>query len=270
MNETSSRMTWFALGLIALVGTALRIYGIETNSLWLDELASLKQSSEPSLAQVIEGMRGNVHPPGWAVLLHFTQKIFGDSMTALRLPSVVAGILSVPAIFFLGRYLYSEKEGLISAAIMAVSWAPISFSHEARAYSLLILLSIVSTHLLLLVLQGIEESKVRYRYVIAYVLVCAIGCYQHYSFVVLTVCQGLWAAFFVVRQRQGFALLLGAYLVLLLLYVPWLREIGTDLVRESFWADKRGSLFFVHVFSFFFMKSVGFAALPFALLLSLV
>ncbi len=48
------------------------------------------------------------------LILRFAQWIFGDSEWALRLPSAFAGWLCIPAIYLLGKRLYSEREGIFS------------------------------------------------------------------------------------------------------------------------------------------------------------
>ncbi|MBW2495397.1 MAG: hypothetical protein JRE43_11645 [Deltaproteobacteria bacterium] len=52
------------LGAIALGGSALRFYGLDTQSLWSDELASWRQSHQETVSDVIEyGVRPTPYPP---------------------------------------------------------------------------------------------------------------------------------------------------------------------------------------------------------------
>ena len=84
-----SKLTLTALLMVLLLGSALRIYGIDNQSFWDDELSSWVQSSVPTLTDVIEEARHDVHPPGHSILLYFVQKFFGVSEFALRLPSTL-------------------------------------------------------------------------------------------------------------------------------------------------------------------------------------
>jgi mannosyltransferase len=63
-------------------------------------------------------------PPLYFLILHFARWIFGDSEWALNLPSVIAGWLGIPAIYLLGKKLYSEREGIMTALFLAVLWPP--------------------------------------------------------------------------------------------------------------------------------------------------
>ena len=97
-----------------LLGAVLRFYVLGFQSLWSDELASWDISNGETISQVIGGVRSDVHPPLYFLILRFAQWIFGDSEWALRLPSAFAGWLCIPAIYLLGKRLYSEREGIFS------------------------------------------------------------------------------------------------------------------------------------------------------------
>ena len=125
----------------------LRLYGLDAQSLWSDELATWRQSHQPTISAVIEnGVRPTLYPPAYPVLIYFVEKNVGDLEIALRLPSAVAGMLSIIAMFFLAKQLYTVREGVIAAGLMAFSYQPIYYSQEARAYSLLLLFAILSAH----------------------------------------------------------------------------------------------------------------------------
>ena len=145
-SQTGRLAILTALLLILVLGTGLRFYRISYQSLWNDELSSWSRSNYPSVAEVIRrGVRPDVHPPGYQILLYFFERGLGESEFALRFPSAVAGILSILAVFLLGACIYTPKEGLLSAALMAASWCPVYYSQEARPYSFLMLLSILSS-----------------------------------------------------------------------------------------------------------------------------
>ena len=90
-----------ALLALTLLGAVLRIAGLEAESLSNDELASWSQSQAGTWCDVVHRMRGNVHPPGWVLLVRAVDAWLGSSPAALRLPSAIAGALSIPALFLL-------------------------------------------------------------------------------------------------------------------------------------------------------------------------
>src|SRR5215213_5314786 len=110
--------TALALFGIVLLAASLRFYGLEIQSLWNDELFSWDDANRESLYRVVDGVligEQEIHPPGYFIFLYFVEKYLGESEWALRLPSAVAGLLSVLAIYLLGCRLYSRREGLIAA-----------------------------------------------------------------------------------------------------------------------------------------------------------
>jgi mannosyltransferase len=92
----------------------------------------------------------------------------------LRLPSALAGWLCIPAIYLLGKRLYSGREGLMAALFVAVLWAPIYYSQEARPYSMLILLSILNSYFWWDVIMGLRYRGELPKREAALYVVCAV------------------------------------------------------------------------------------------------
>jgi 4-amino-4-deoxy-L-arabinose transferase-like glycosyltransferase len=124
LRSLSESRALLVLLAIMLLGAVLRFYGLGFQSLWSDELASWDFSNRETISQVIGGVRSADHPPLYFLILHFAQWTFGDSAWALRFPSAFAGWLCIPAIYLLGKRLYSEREEIIAALFLAVFWAP--------------------------------------------------------------------------------------------------------------------------------------------------
>ncbi len=211
--------TFLALGAIMVLGGALRFYGLGIQSLWSDELASWYFSRADGVGQVVSNVREDIHPPGYFVILHFAQRIFGDSEWALRLPSAVAGWLCIPAIFLLGRRIYSSREGLIAALLVAVSWAGVYFSQETRSYSFLILLSTVTAYLWWGVMRALrEERRLPTLETVAYVVAAVLCAYVHYFGALLVFLQGV--ALMVLAYRSFLRVVL-VYVPVSLAYLAW-------------------------------------------------
>lgn len=234
--STSSRraVDWWAVTLVVLVivlGAFLRLHGLTGQSLWNDELSSYVRSHFDTLAPVIdEGARYDGHPPAYLILLFGVQKLFGHSEAALRLPSAIAGIVSLWLIYLLGRKLYSWREGVIAAGLMAVSWAPVYYSQEARPYAFVILLSLLTTYLWLpfLPLPG-GRAKISAWQVAAYAAAALAAAYCHYFGLLLVMLQGVAALAFALVRRQGIVRVSAAYALVFVGYLPWLAFVGTQI-----------------------------------------
>ena len=88
----------------------------------------------------------------------------------------LAGWLCILTIYLLGKRLYSEREGIIAALFFAVFWAPIYFSQEARVYSMLILLSILTSYFWWGVMLGLRYARDLPTRDAALYVICAILC----------------------------------------------------------------------------------------------
>ena len=203
-----------------LLGAVLRFYGLGFQSLWSDELASWDISNRETISQVIGGVRSDDHPPLYFLILRFAQWIFGDSEWALRLPSAFAGWLCIPAIYLLGKRLYSEREGIVAALFLAVFWAPIYFSQEARVYSMLILLSILTSYFWWGVMLSLRYRRELPTREAALYVVCALLCaYVHYFGLILVVLQGAALSALAYGTLRKVTLL---YAPVAVAYLPWL------------------------------------------------
>lgn len=128
-----------ALSAITLAGLLLRLVWINRWPLWSDEALTLIIAQWPLKALFL----APVDPtPGLYYALH--KVLLGPTVgtTAARSLSVFAGTLLIPATYFVARQ--ARIPALLAAALVAVSFPLIDYSQEARAYSLLVLLVVLS------------------------------------------------------------------------------------------------------------------------------
>ena len=145
VSGTKNRYT--ILALIILLGLALRLYGIGSQSFWYDEVATMKTIQKPFI-NLMAYCFINGHSPLYFLLLRFWTFLFGFTETAARLPSVLFGISSIYLLFLLTRLLFNIRSALFSAFFMAISVVHILYSQEARLYSMLVFISVLATFLL--------------------------------------------------------------------------------------------------------------------------
>lgn len=224
-----------ALMLILILGGSLRLYGLKIQSLWNDELSSWRRSGFSSLTEVIDlGVRPDVHPPGYQIILFYVERYMGDSETILRLPSAIAGIVSILIIFLIGKQLYSYKEGLIAATLLAILQAPIFYSQEARAYSLLMLTTLLAAYFWIAIITHLKkETKIPLYLTLAYIFTGIFASYLHYYGLFFIGLQGIGIVFFAPRKRQTFFYIFAVYTVILLVYLPWIPTMVAQFSGES-------------------------------------
>lgn len=246
--------------LIFAAGLALRIYTIGSESIWYDEAVSVavaKLGFVEHLRWITEVDDNN--PPLYYTLLHLWVQVFGDSETSVRMPSAIFGSLSILVIYALGKLLFDKKTGLVAAAILAVSIFNIMFSQEARAYSLMAFLALLSFYFLLL--TTMSEKRV---YAAAYVVSSVCLVYSHYYGIFVMGGQNIW--FFTMLLLRGRAgtlglskwLLLQVAVALLFLPCSYLMIRNTAAIRKGFWISEPGlgdllGYFTLHAGTFFLL-----------------
>lgn len=244
-------MDQWVLAAIVLLAGALRFYGLDIQSFWIDELASVVLSKE-SIFQILRNHL-ETNPPAYYAILHFVQEYLGNGEWALRLPSAIAGVLAVPSIYLLGRRLYSEQEGLFAALFTAVFWCPIYYSQEARAYSLLLLFSILTAYFWWGILVKLRaRERVSALEAAGYVVSAIVCSYLHYYGAYLVALQG---AALIVLARKAIPRVLLLYLPVVVAYLPWLPTVVAQFRTEGFWIEPPQPSTLTKCFGFLFGRS---------------
>lgn len=144
---------WAALvaGVVVL-GAVLRFYGLGSESLWIDEGVSVDRAGFEA-ARIIRQAPTDPTPPLYYLLLHYWIAVFGNSDYAVRVPSALAGTLSVLVMCRLGAVLSSRTTGLAAALVLAAAPWHVFFSQEARAYQIFCLLVLLSFYFFIRLLR---------------------------------------------------------------------------------------------------------------------
>lgn len=241
MTRQSKIVTVVILAIILIVGTGLRFYKLGSESLWNDELASWQQSNYSTIGEVLEfGSIPDTHPPLFQIILFFIIRYFGDTEFHLRFASAISGIASIFAMYWLGKTVFSYREGLIASLLMSVLWVPIYYSQEARNYSFLILFSILATgYWFRIYLNFRDSSGFRLGNAIGYVSFALLACYTHYFGLLLVTLQGLGGVFLSFLNRRALVITFGLYLTVGLGYLPWVPSMVMQFshTQKVSWVD---------------------------------
>jgi hypothetical protein len=94
------------------------------------------------------------HPVGFFLAMFGWTKLFGIGVAALRMPSALLGVLSIPVVFRLGKLVYDWKVGLIAAGFLALHGFHIHTSVWARMFVPETFLGLIATWLLIEILRA--------------------------------------------------------------------------------------------------------------------
>lgn len=227
------RSAWLALAAIALLGAALRFYALGKDSFWMDELIRVTESRMNSFAELRAFLRGDVHPPGYILLLTAVTRCAGGSEWDYRLPSALAGVLVIPILFLLGNRLYSHREGLAAAAFTAVLWCPISYSQEAAPYMILIALTAGATCLWLPLVDELRETgRVRFGLAAGYAVCASLAYYTHFFGIFFFGLQAVASFLLCLRRPRALGWVFGIYAASVAGFGPWLPDFLTQLTSR--------------------------------------
>jgi hypothetical protein len=188
---------------MTLVAALLRIPTLGEQSIWYDEahtMLVIHGSFSRMLSQVYSH---ETTPQLYFIIAWLWAHIVGYSAFAVRLISAVAGTLVVPVAFLIGRRLSSVRAGLIAAALTTLSPMLAWYSQEARAYSLMVLLSSVA---LLAFAELRKEVSVRWLCLWVVSAVLALG--SHYFTALALIPEAAWLLLINHRDRRIYLALL--------------------------------------------------------------
>lgn len=176
-KENQATVTTASLVLLLLCSSFFALYksnsAYTSDEVWSVKVASLDYSSE------MAALKADVHPPLYFQILSVWRRLFGTGERAVRSLSGLFYLLSVFAVYGLGRELYGTKTALLSAAVYLSSPLAILSAQFARMYSLLSLLSILSTWLYLQFSVKPRDSNLQF---VFYILVNILGTFTHVAF----------------------------------------------------------------------------------------
>ncbi len=192
--------------------------GINSSKIiWFDEAYSI-YFAEQNFSRVIQLSSYDSTPPLFYLSLWGWHKVVGSNIIGLAVLPFVFSILSVLAIFFLGKQIFNYKIGLLSSLFFSLSALNIDYSTEIRAYSLLVFLSCLSMIFWWRILEKPSQKNW-----LLYVLFTTLCLYTHYTAFVLVALQGF---LMVIYRREEIKRIVCYYILIFILFLPQLLIFG--------------------------------------------
>ena len=155
---------------LTVVGFLLRRIHLGAELLWFDEADIVAQARQPLDVVIGAFTRAGENGPLYTLMLHFWMGLydgvpgvarlmhilFGPSFEApVRGLAMIFGTAGIPAIYALGRRVGGVGPGVIAAALLTVNPFDLWYSQDAKMYTLLVLMTLVTT---LLYLYAMERN----------------------------------------------------------------------------------------------------------------
>lgn len=129
---------WLPVTVITALGLTLRLWGINNQSLWSDEISSITRIHTGIGAILAAGYRDEPNPPLYYLLLWGWDTLFGDREIAARMLSALLGAATIPLVYATGVLVAGRRAGAISALLFAGAVIQIEYGQEVRQYALLV------------------------------------------------------------------------------------------------------------------------------------
>lgn len=183
----ASSSLWM-LVFILLLAMVVRLHDLEVRSLWEDEGWTLVLSEGPTIPDIVQRMAYDQHPPIYFVLIHLWRDVTGSSEFALRMLSVLTGVIGIAGIFQLGRVMFSEMTGIMAALFLALSDHHIDLSQDVRHYAQMATFVILSSWYYFRLIQSNNPSRGTR---VGYILSSIALLYSHYLGGFVLICQAV-------------------------------------------------------------------------------
>lgn len=253
----SVKQNYILIGIIILAAV-LRIYHLDFQSVWLDELITMNECS-PKLTfkeshAIISVWENN--PILYYYLVKINSILFGHTTFAVRMFSAFFGILSIYLFYLIGKEISDKKTGLIVALLASVNYFFIYYSQEGRAYILLTFLTIFSFYTLI---RFIKVSNIKNAIVYGIALTLLINTHFFGLFVMVAQVVILFIFLFDVEKEKRVSYVInsaiaGVIAVSIWFYLSWeIFKIASEL--QVFWIPAPTPELITGIFKEFFGNS---------------
>jgi len=167
---------WLLLVLLTLLAAVFRIYELNA-SLWYDEVLTLVRFVRLPLQDILTTYTSLNNHVFFSLQAHESIALFGESAWSLRLPAMLFGVATIPAVWWLIRLIGAPLSWAhVSVGILALNYHHIWFSQNARGYTGLVFWCVLAT-----VFFVVGQRKNRLLAWIGFGLASALAMYTHLS-----------------------------------------------------------------------------------------
>lgn len=221
---------------VFVVNVLFKINFLSFSSLWYDEIISV-QSASLDFGHIKHVSEWDNNPPFYFYCLSVWIKLFNDSVFNIRLLSVIFSSLAAGFVFILANNYFNRITAIVSSILFLSSDILFFYSHEARAYSLILLLSLISTYYYF----KFKETA-NLKYVVLLGIFNFLLVYTHYISGIIIVFQSiLMLIYFEQRKKKLFiySLLISiGFALLRFTKKQFLLIVAFNSSQKTFWLKK--------------------------------
>ncbi|HVE12119.1 MAG TPA: glycosyltransferase family 39 protein [Elusimicrobiota bacterium] len=225
-DAPAPRTAWL-LAAVAAGAAALRLWGLRSQALYIDEYFEAFAAWKPrSLGQLLDILRDN---PLHALLGPLANHVWGrwlETPELLRLPNALLGAATVVPLYFLGRRIGGRRTGLLSALLLAGSLLHAEWSRRTPFYPPMVLETVLSVLALLRGLEGTGAAALA-----PWAALQILFTYTHpYAFAAMAL-EGAWVAAVRRADLKRWASWAAA---VVMAYLPWHAFAAHQLLERRY------------------------------------
>jgi mannosyltransferase len=225
----------------AMLALGIRLIRIVSRPIWYDEAFAIL-FSEKGLSAMLYGTltstgagAADIHPLGYYSILWGWMTIFGNSLIAARLLSILSGVVTILVAHRLTKDLFGARIANLAGIFLALAPFQVHYSQEIRMYSFLALWLMSATYAYR---RGSKGGS--WMWWFAFSIFSALAQYTHNLAAFYLITLAAWPI--LRRDWKTFRAVTLAGLGALLLYLPWLIHLPSQLakVSDAYWVDRPG------------------------------
>lgn len=249
-SEKITKNIWLYFLAVVIINFLFKIILLDYSSFWYDEIISL-QSAYLDFGHIKHVSEWDNNPPFYYYCLSVWVKLLNDSEFCVRLLSVIFSSFAAGLLFLLANKYINKTTAIISSFLYLCNNFLYFYSHEARAYSLMALLVLLSSYFYLNF-----KNKNDWKHILLLGLINFLICYTHYIPTMVIGYQFLLMFFFFNKDQKlkfSYSLLITLALVLLrFTKKQFLLIFAFTDSNNTFWLKKSEFSYLLEVLSEFF------------------
>ncbi len=229
LSEEHKQST-FLLVVILVAHSLIKFCALPFLELQGDEAYSVfhAQQSLSELLNTFYGGEGN--PPLYYLLLHGWIKLFGIGLVSVKSLNILFSICTAFFLFKITKRTGNSWFTLFVSSCFLFSNLHFDFSHEIRAFQLVLLLTACSIYLFIFFLEtGIKK------WLFALIIINVALPYTHYNAVLVPIVQFIGCLFYWNKERKFVITLCLGYILSAILFIPQLVIFKSVVPDENFW-----------------------------------
>jgi len=172
------RAVLIAFGSLIAFGCILRFWKLSDVGLWYDELWTVVGASHRPFGEMYrEWILGDSHPPGFFIFYFAWFKLVPPTEFWARLPSAIAGVLTVVYLLCGTTRVLTRNERLTVAAFASLSYIYVFYALTVKQYSALLLLTTIVT---VVYLEVVEARRIERRHAVTLTVAASALAYLNY------------------------------------------------------------------------------------------